>query len=529
MSGNYPIDRRFKNWVGQVDWPLLLFVAGATYVKLYIKIAAIVCYAAWLLFKKARWQRPPGPAWFYIAMPVLGTAVAAIHGSFNAPGYYLGAAIGSLQWLACAGTVYLLFVAAKNGSSDQLLATVKGFFALNALATLFQFLVLVVQSKHAMPYWFYDSGLKYGSSTGDNLKGIFMHNSLNNAAATLIGVLFFITRGERLWTGMCIIVLLMCTSNVVTFGMLALFILLLALGSGKRIRLHLLQMMLLVAVVYPTLSPQNFEYVQTVFRRMFSPSKPFIAAENPEADTIILHKDTPSKKEYSPARSLSLHIPDSIYQRMPKELVALREYSLHMEKPAWSYLILEPAALRTFFKRWYGVSPDSTLLAHYDKPAKLFAIRQTVGYLNRSPMLWLSGIGMGNFSSKLAIKMTGVRWQGTFPDDKIYISRPFAEYHFYTLTYVFSRDIREHSVVNMPAATYLQLAGEYGIVGLLLCAVLYFGWFWLRSKNYKAGRWMLLAMLGLFWLDYWYEMMTLTVVAEFCMLYGIFGRSRENA
>jgi len=36
------------------------------------------------------------------------------------------------------------------------------------------------------------------------------------------------------------------------------------------------------------------------------------------------------------------------------------------------------------------------------------------------------------------------------------------------------------------------------------------------------------AMLGLFWLDYWYEMMTLTVIAEFCIMYGIFGRSRKN-
>jgi hypothetical protein len=318
----------------------------------------------------------------------------------------------------------------------------------------------------------------------------------------------------------------MCTSNVVTFGMILLLLLLLVFSRSKQVRLNVLKLLALTIILYPTLSPQNFKYIETVIGQLTAPSKPFIAEEK-------LGKDKDSKKgvnaEQPQRYSLSIHIKDDVFRRLPRELVDLREYSLHVPKPAWSYLTIEPAALRQVFPHWYGVAPEGTLLAHYGKPAKLFAVRQTIGFLNTSPRFWLAGAGMGNFSSKLAIKMTGLRWQGSVPDNKIYIARPFAEYHFYTLTYVFSRDVKEHSVINMPSSTYLQFAGEYGLIGIALWAFFYFGWFWMQSKDFKAGRWLLLACLGLFWLDYWYEMMTLTVIMEFLLLSGIFARKPSDA
>ncbi len=525
MSGNIASGTKLRSWLAQMDWPLLLFLAGATYVKLYLKIAAVAGYAAWLLFRKVRLQKPPGPVFFYLAMPVLGIAAAAAHGSFSSTGFVFGAMLGFTQWLTGASIVYLLFLTAKTGSPDRMAVTISGFFALNILATLVQFGGLIIESGHLMPYWFYDSGLKYGASTGDRLPGIFMNNSLNNAAVMLLGVLYFITRGQRAWTAACVLVLLMCTSNVATFGMIALLLLLFVFGSGRRLRGSVALTILFTTFLYPAISPQNFKYVETVTARLFAPSKPFIAAENPVQDTILAQPDTAQTVAYTPKRSLSLQVPEAIYRNMPAELASLREYSRHMPKPAWSYLALEPDAIRLYFRRWYGVAPDSTLLAAYGKPAKLFAIRQTIGFLNTSAAYWMAGAGMGNFSSKLAVKMTGLGLQGSFPDKRIYISRPFLEYHFYTLMYVFSRDVKEHSVINMPGGSYVQLAGEYGLAGLLLFAGLYLGWFWLRCRTYKGGRWMMLALLGLFWLDYWFEVMTITVVLELLLLQGIFAAS----
>ncbi len=298
-------------------------------------------------------------------------------------------------------------------------------------------------------------------------------------------------------------------------------------------RLDALVLIAMTVVIYPVLSPQNFGYIRTVIGRLAAPSKPFIAAENPAKDTLLAdneeYADSAGVAVRRPARIISQPVSDSMYRRMPQELVALREWNARMPKPAWSYLTLEPDALRPAFRRWYGLDADETLLGHYGKPAKLFAVRQTIGFLNTKPAYWIAGAGMGNFSSKLAIKMTGLRWQGTWPDARVNIARPFLEYHFYTLCYVFSRDIKEHSVVNMPGATWLQLAGEYGLIGLGLCLLLYFGWFWVRCRGFKSGRWILLAMLGLFWLDYWYEMMTLTVVAEFALMLGIFALSPTDA
>jgi hypothetical protein len=529
MSEKPGFRARLFNWVSQIDWALLLFLAGATYVKLYVKVAAVLCYSIWLIIKKAEWKKPPPPVLFYVAMPILGIIVAGLYGSFERNGYSVGAALGLTQWLTGGTILYLLYVAIRNTDNERTGSTAKAFFALSALTTFIQFVGLIIDSKHLMPYWFYDSGLKYGASTGDRLTGIFMNNSLNNAAVMLIGLLFFFFRGERPWAIMCLIVILMCTSNVVTFGMLAIFFLLLIAKSGKRTRVNIVLLVLLTIVLYPTLSPQNFGYIRTVMGRLTAKSKPFIAPKNPVGDTILSSRDSLRLAANGPQRSLSLRVDESMYRRMPEELVALREYSKHMPKPAWSYLVIEPDALRPYFKKWYGISADSTLLSQYGKPAKIFAARQTIGFLNTSTRYWLAGAGMGNFSSKLAIKMTGLPWQGSFPDSKINIARPFLEYHFYTLTYVFSRDIQEHSVINMPGTTYLQILGEYGIIGLLLFVVLYLIWFWKRCKDYKPGRWMLVALLGIFWLDYWYEMMTLTVVIEFCMMYGIFARPRTDA
>ncbi len=511
----------------QTDWALLLFLAAAVDVKLYVKMAAILGYGLWLVWKKVRWQRLPGPVWFYVLMPVLGIAVAAFRGSFHRHGYEWGALLGTIQWLMGGAILYLLFVTIKNQSFERLTATAKAFFALNALITLGQFGGLILESGHVFPYWFYDSGLKYGASTGDRLTGLCFNNSLNNAAVSLMGLLFFLHQAKRGWAILCLLILMMCTSNVITFGMLLLLLLMLTLGGRKGLRRDVLVILVLSVVIYPVLSPQNLEYVGNVMGRLTSPSAPFIAEEVPDADSLL--SDSTNRALDYPLRSMNLQVPERVMEQMPQNLIALRHMSDTMEKPAWSYLTLEPAAIRSSFEKWYGVPPEHTLLAHYGKPAKVFAIRQTVSFLNTSPNLWLFGAGMGNFSSKLAVKMTGLKLQGSFPQGSINISRPFMENHFYTLMYVFSRDVKEHSVVNMPGSTYLQLAGEYGLVGLALFGILYLGWFWLKARDFKTGRWLLLAFLGLLWLDYWYEMMTLSVAMEFLLLLGIFARKSPDA
>jgi hypothetical protein len=527
MPGRISIKASLQRLLAQTDWPLLLFLACAVNVKLYVKLAGIAAYGGWLLWKKIRWQRPPAPAWFYALLPVLGIAVAAAHGSFSHRGYTLGVALGAVQWLAGGATLYLLYLTAKQKSYEVMLATAKAFFALNALVTLGQFAGLIIDSGHPFPYWFYDSGLKYGASTGDRLTGLCFNNSLNNAGISLMGLLLFVYRGRLAWAALCLLILMMCTSNVVTFGLMLLLLLMIVAGGRKGLRLDALKLVVLTIVIYPVLSPQNFLYIRGIVGRLTQKSQPFIAAERPDADSLLT--DTAAGALHHPLRSMSLHVSDRMLRQMPERLVALRHMSDTMEKPAWSYLVLEPAAIRPAFEQWYGVPPEHTLLAHYGKPAKMFAIRQTVTYLNESPAHWLFGAGMGNFSSKLAIKMTALQLAGRFPEKSIYISRPYMEYHFYTLMYVLSRDVQEHSVINMPSSTYLQLAGEYGLAGLLLFAVLYVGWFWVTCSRFKAGRWLLLALLGLLWLDYWFEMMTLTVVMEFMLLSGIFARPSADA
>jgi hypothetical protein len=212
---------------------------------------------------------------------------------------------------------------------------------------------------------------------------------------------------------------------------------------------------------------------------------------------------------------------------MREELIALKATSKHV-LPTNSNVALDQNTIKEAMERWYGVPLDRTPLAYFSKPAKVFGIKQTYHFMKSSPIHFMLGAGLGNYSSKLAIRMTGLGLQGRYPDNRIYINKHYMEGHFYTMMYVLSQNVSEHSVINMPGNVYVQLAGEYGFVGTGLFLALYVLWFWRRSAGYPAGRWMLLALLICFSLEYWFEMMSLTVVFELLAMQGIFAAQDEK-
>jgi hypothetical protein len=99
---------------------------------------------------------------------------------------------------------------------------------------------------------------------------------------------------------------------------------------------------------------------------------------------------------------------------------------------------------------------------------KVQSFRNTWTYFKNHPEHAIAGNGMGNFSSKLAFRATGLGIAGGYPSKFVYINKEFERSQLSLYLEYFSRDSGLHSAVNTPNSVYVQLLGEYGIAGLVI-------------------------------------------------------------
>ncbi|HWB91749.1 MAG TPA: hypothetical protein VG605_07855, partial [Puia sp.] len=164
-----------------------------------------------------------------------------------------------------------------------------------------------------------------------------------------------------------------------------------------------------------------------------------------------------------------------------------------------------------------SIYPSVSLASYMSKPGKLISFVQTCYYLRMTPKHLLFGAGIGNFSSKLAFRVAGTGVQGHYPKKYTYVSPEFKYNHLKTyLTYA-NMDASRHSVLNFPFSVYNQVLGEYGLIGLFLFLLTYLGFFVRRYKSLTYGRYMLMALMLFFFMEYWFELYSLVVIFELFM------------
>src|SRR5690606_28112523 len=100
------------NWISRADLPLLIFLIGIIHVKLYVKLAAVIFYGGYLLYK--RYPLPKKitetPGWFYLLIVPLGFIGAYFNDSFAESVYWRGFGIATAKWLTAGAAFYLLAV-----------------------------------------------------------------------------------------------------------------------------------------------------------------------------------------------------------------------------------------------------------------------------------------------------------------------------------------------------------------------------------------------------------------------------------
>lgn len=158
----------------------------------------------------------------------------------------------------------------------------------------------------------------------------------------------------------------------------------------------------------------------------------------------------------------------------------------------------------------------------YDsKPGKLISFFQTYAYLKTNARHLFFGAGIGNFSSKLAFRASGVGILGSYPKKYIYTAPDFRYNHLNTFEYYIHESAGRHSVLNFPFSVFNQLFGEYGLIGMALFIIFYLGYFISRFRRLTYGRYMLFILLGFFLMEYWFEFLSLVVIFELFLLLNI--------
>ncbi len=521
-----------KSIFAEADWALLFFLVGITYVKIYVKVAAIAFYFIYLLYKKYKTPALNGFSKFYYIMPVIGTIGSLLHNSFAAPGYWFGWGMSFINWIIAGIAVHFLSAAVFNLPKEKVVASIKLFFLVNALYSFGELVYMIIDSGQLVPYWYWEPTEYYGGSTGDHVKGIMSNISVTNATLNALGTLYFIYNNQFKWAALCIVILLLCTSNLTLILLLASLIGIFIFIGKKNIRMQILRSLLIIAIIYPVLSLNNIKYVQAVYDRETEKKETptTIAAAPKKADLPYYEQKLTQKQQYEFDKSKYYHMrrSDSSLISYKDDLKYIQQFGIAKSKNNPT-LKLEPSFLKTSIEKWYGIKYEKTPLAlDGGSLIKIYTHKQTLYYLFERKRNLPFGAGMGNFSSKQAIKSTGLGMQGDYPTKYIYISDDFLLYHLYSLAYVFSLPIGEHSIINMPNSIYNQVAGEYGLIGILCFLLFYIGYILKHFKSLKATRYITPIFLLFLGLDYWFEMLTITAIFELFVLMDIHYEQDEH-
>jgi len=456
--------QRLLDWK-KIDWPLLIFLIGFLNVKLIVKIIAlafILVYTRDFRFGfRARHSRLP-PFYLLILGPeCLKYVFVTRNFSLN---YALVFGLGVLQWLLCILAVHQVRRSVDQGGPVLADQTIRVFFLLNFLFSLF-FLALLLFHPAWLTFWGHPADIRFAdTSAGDCILGISFDTSTLNATLNSLGLIYFLFKRQWAFVLICLLTVGLCTSNATFIILMGILGLMAISASSRFLKLASLLTLLTTGLLYFSMSRSNRAYIRNYFIQLYVKNKPSYIVDTVAAAAV-----------------------------RPK-LLPLPSGDTYLRISAQDYLT---------------------------KPGKYLSFIQTLAYLRMNPRNFVLGAGMGNFSSKLAFRASGVGALGTYPRRFGYIAPEFRYNHLYTYLFYFNSDPSEHSVLNYPFSVYNQIFGEYGFLGAACLALGYFGYFLARFHRLSYGRYLLLLLAGFFLMEYWFELLSLVVVFELFMFLNI--------
>jgi hypothetical protein len=542
MQGTKTINLR--HWLQAIDWQVLVFLLLFLNVKMVVKITAVVLLLFLnkkMLLDKSIYRQKI--ILFYFSMIAIGAVNFLINISSFSANYFIASAIGIFFWLLCIIAAFFSSWFVKTIDTGKLHTTISLFFLLNALLTFIQLLIIMQDAGVINPFTYQGMHQKYFMGTGDNLAGISFDTSSSNALINAFGMVYSLKRSKFLLSLVCMSAMLLTASNITNLLLIAALFFLFIFQSSRPEKSMIIVCLFMLLVFLAKISPQNAHYITAYYKKTFK----IRSTVTPSVDDKINLKDKPDDllNEEEKKQKLAVLYLDSAYaNRLINDKIEITEAKFTNEKP----IIPKPSIHTEPFQR----KKDTTVLQRrslefavtkkvdFDTnlqvaknqkvPGKLIALQQSIHFLKLHPSKLFMGDGMGNFSSKLAFRATGLGVAGGYPASYTYINDDFKNNHLNLYLYYFSKDREIHSLINAPDSVYDQLLAEYGLAGILSFAFLYIGFFIKRLRHLTYAVPLLIIFLGALATAYWFEQLSIVVLFELLLLLDIkTNRLKEEA
>lgn len=528
----------FQKWKGYADWKLLLFLLLFLNVKIAVKIPAIaLIYLLQFDFRFGfKWKDSRLPLFYplIIAVAIIGFV---INGHYTNLNYNLVFATGILFWVICILAIHQIKLAVERNDTTVLHQTILLFFIINTIASLINIGLIVLETHALNPYTYQGQYQKYFISTGDFIKGITFDTSTTNAILNAFGVMYFITKKNMGMTLVCMAILLLTASNFTNVFTLAVLAFLFVFNSTRNQKSIIVICAALLVLFMVKISPQNNNYVANTIKSAFYKKQIISPWPQYNHTPITLKPDSILTFEEKRIKHATLYLdslaalPVNQIHRKPLPMEVLTTGAGRIQKPepdlnAPQYQWLkttppEQTQLVDFAHEHQADLPLTDMPKPPTTPGKVIGLQQTFNFLKAHPAKILAGEGVGNFSSKLAFRATGLKFTGGYPKKYIYINPDFLRNHLDVYLSFFTRSAATHSLTNSPFSVYDQLLSEYGLLGLLMLLIFYVGFF---AKDYRLltyGIPLLLFVLFVFLIDYWFEQLSVVVFFELLMFLNI--------
>ncbi len=530
------IDLNFKKLLSPIDWKLLLFLILFLDVKLAVKVLAILLiYVLRPNFKFGLNFKNPRLPLFYVLIIGLSFIPFVFNGNYAAQNYLPVFIMGITLWVLCLLAVHQVRLSIENNSIETIQHTVVVFFVINAALSFLNLAHIMWETGTINPYTYQGENQKYFIGTGDYIRGLTFDTSTANAVLNAFGVIYFLDKKKPVMVLLCMTILLLTGSNFTNVVLMAILFGQFIFKSTRDQKSLIAICLMLLVVFMAKISPQNDKYLVGSFQNLISPPN-----EAAAANTHVLNQS----KALTPGdikRKAAQRYIDSICTIKPK-LYAIKEPPVLTQRlPNYHgrVLIVGPDINKPPYLTPTDTTPDEQrLLTFIDEhkanlpiakeanfkrglPGKVTGALETLTFMQHEPAKLIAGDGIGNFSSKMAFRATGLGFEGEYPQKYAYISKDFLSNHLDIYLNFFSRRSGLHSLTNSPNSVYDQLLAEYGLLGLGVFLVFYLGFFMKQYKYLTYGLPLLLLLMAAFAIDYWFEQLSVVVFFELLLLLNI--------
>lgn len=418
---------------------------------------------------------------------------------------------GNMLWVFSFLSFHQVKLSVERYGTETAHKTLKLFIVLHFLFCIGQLVQIMVLTDTLNPY----VGLEfpYGMSTGDNVFGVFMENSLYNVTVSGFLAIYFLFKRNWFHAMLASICVILVFSNfgTIVFGsvLLGLFFtgILYAATHGKiswlkriappgNFALYIPAYILLIVFLYVTISPDNANYfVAKVKNKIFSIE---VEGKNNYKGMIA------DQKMYPEAFTMTT----SEYQKLKMQTKDGVSFATANQQTGTTNQTSRIAVKRNMTKTYVQQLQGKTL-----------AVLETMQFLKSSPVNLFFGAGTTRFSSHIAQKMAGYDSSRLFMNILPRFASPeYKENHVLLIEERMKSNKEYYSTANFPDSFYNQIFGEYGILGALLFVFFYIGYFLKSIHKLTYGLWLFVILLPFAHLSYIFDTMCVMPFFEWLML-----------